>query len=233
MQKTPANKNLAQRLAVFRDAGLIQTIPTEWQLFLGQLEMAPYVVMPDAGDDGRYAGAPLGHPLLRTPLVFSQIGWEHLRVGHGLHSSLVAILLHVAYVFHEGMPSFDLQLVQSHPGGLLALRRFLTDLDGSDDAFFRRHRKLIDLVVPNAAAYRAAFVVDGGFIDRAEAFDYPTATDVAEFLRPEFTDLCRFVTYCAETFPAKPSLSRPVATVRAMADLSTRAIRARLGAQAA
>jgi len=232
MKKTSANKDLAQRLQVFQEAGLIDTIPTEWQLFLGQIEMAPYVVMPDAGDDGRYAGAPLGHPLLRTPVVFSQIGWEHLRVGHGLHSSLVALLLHVAYVFHEGMPSFDLQLVQTHPGGLKALRGFLSDLDGSDDAFFRHHRRLIDLVVPNATEYRKAFVVPGGFIDRAEAFAYPTGHDVAEFLRPEFTDLCRFVSYCAATFPKRAALGRPLETVRTIADLSTRAIRARLAAPA-
>lgn len=230
MKKIPADKNLSRRLAIFRDAGLVHTIPTEWQLFLGQLEMAPYVVMPDAGDDARYAGAPLGHPLLRTPVVLSQIGLEHLRVGHGLHSSLVALLLHVAYVFHEGMPSYDLQLVQTHPGGLDALRRFLSDLDCAETAENRHHRRLIDLVVPNARSYREAFVAEGGFIDRAEAFDYPTAAEVAPFLRPEFTDLCRFVNYCATTFPTEPALGRPIGTLRTLADLSTRAIRERLAA---
>ncbi len=230
MKKIPADKNLSRRLEIFREAGLVHTIPTEWQLLLGQLEMAPYVVMPDAGDDARYAGAPLGHPLLRTPIVLSQIGLEHLRVGHGLHSSLVALLLHVAYVFHEGMPSFDLQLVQTHPGGLDALRRFLTDLDASDAPEFRHHRRLIDLVLPNARAYREAFVVEGGFIDRAERFDYPSAEEVAPFLRPEFTDLCRFVNYCARTFPEAPALGRPLGTLRTLADLSTRAIRERLAA---
>jgi hypothetical protein len=230
MKKTPADRNLSRRLAIFVEAGLIDTIPTEWQLLLGQLEMAPYVVMPDAGDGNRYAGAPLGHPLLRTPLVFARIGLEHLRVGHGLHSSLKALLLHVAYVFHEGMPSFDLQLVQSHPGGLDALAAFLADIEHGDSSEAARHRRLIDLVVPQASAYRRAFIEPGGWIDRARAFAYPTEADVAAFLRPEFTDLCRFINYCARTFPASPKGVSPLATLTTMADLSTRAVRSRLAA---
>jgi len=230
MKKVPANKDLQSRLQVFVEAGLLERVPTDWQLFLGQLEMAPYVVMPDAGDAARYAGAPLGHPLLRTPVVFSQIGWEHLRVGHGLHSSLKAIVLHIAYVFHEGMPSFDLQLVQTHPDGLETLRAFLNAIDEGATAEFRHHRRLIDLVLPNAAGYRRDFTAPGGYIDRALAFDYPTAEEVAPFLRPEFTDLSRFVAYCERTFPASPRQWSPGRSLATMADLSTRAVRERLAA---
>lgn len=221
------------RLAVFRDAGLIDVIPTRWQLRMGSFEMAPYVVMPDAGDDNRYAGAPLGHPLLRTPIVFARIGPEHLHIGHGLMASLKAILRHCMFVFHEGMPAYDLQLVHSLPGGLSALREYATNLQEGTSAEARRERRVIDLIVPEAEAYRNCFLEPGGWIDRAEAFDYPSTEDVADFLRPEFTDLCRFAAYCATTFPASPQDRHPLALAREVGDLMTRCFRGYTPAQVA
>jgi len=207
-----------------REAGLVDALPTAWQRLLGQIEMAPYVVMPDAGDAARYAGARCGHPLLRTPIVVSQIGWEHLRIGHGLDASLRALVLHLAYVFHEGMPTFDLQLVQTHEGGLDALRRFLEALD---DGLEPHHERLIDLVIPDARTYRRQFLEPGGWIDRAARFDYPTPTTAAAFLRPEFTQLTTFLTYCREAFPATPRGDTPWRNARRIASLATRRLRER------
>lgn len=192
------------RLQVFVRRGLIPTLPTTWQLWQGQLEMAPYVLAPDAGDNARYAGAALGHPLLRTPVVFSQVGVDHLRVGHGLHARPASLYRHLNFVFHEGMPAFDLQLIQTIPGGLAALRGYTSEIDRGSTSRRRRQRWWIDRVLPNASAYRDQFLRPGGWIDRAEAFDYPTESDVAGFLRPEFTDLVRFANYCASAFPRSP-----------------------------
>ncbi len=203
MQQRPS-RNLHERLAVFRDAGLVDQIPTTWQLLQGQAEMMPYVVTPDAGDQGRYAGAPLGHPLMRTPVVLSQIGWEHFRVGHGLHSTPGALLKHLAFVYHEGMPTYDVQLVQTVPDGLSLLREYFEALEAATHPTYARQRRLIDLVIPRASEYRQAFLTPGGFIDRAAAFDYPRAEDLPGFLRPEFCSLTGFINYCARTFPESP-----------------------------
>lgn len=224
-KKTKVSKDMRERLAVFFERGLIKGIPTTWQLLLGQLEMAPYVVLPDAGDKARYDGAPLSNPLLRTPLVVSQIGWEHFRVGHGLHSTPETLELHLAYVFHEGMPVFDLQLVQTHADGLGRLRRLFEEIDHASTALGAHHRRLIDLVIPDAGAYRQRFLEPGGWIDQAVAFDYPSTGEAASFLRPEFTQLTTFVDYCLEAFPASPRGQSPLKVARELARLGTRRLR--------
>ncbi len=203
-------RDYAVRLAPFVERGLIREVPTEWQLLCGQVEMAPYVVLPDAGDDDRYGGARFGHPLARTPIVLSQIGWEHFRVGHGLHSTPRTLFLHLAYVFHEGMPTFDLQLVQTVPDGLERFRALLTDIDEGRTEEGRHHQRLSGWVIPNASEYRRWFLEPGGFIDRAAAFDYPA--DVAEFLRPEFTSLTSFCNYCLDAFKPAPRPWFPTGT---------------------
>jgi len=225
IQKTPVSKDLALRLGPFLERGLIQGVPTTWQLLLGQLEMAPYVLLPDAGDKARYEGAPLGNPLFRTPLIVSQIGWEHFRIGHGLHSSPETLELHLAYVYHEGMPTFDLMLVQTHAGGLTRLRRLFEAIEHGSSATGAHHRRLIDLVIPNATAYRKKFLEPGGWIDQAAAFDYPSLEASATFLRPEFTQLTSFVDYCIDTFAPSPSGQSPLELVREIAALGTRRIR--------
>jgi len=225
MHKTPVDLDLAQRMRPFLERGLLTRMPTTWQLIQGQLEMAPYVVMPDAGDRSRYQGAPFAHPLLRTPLLFSQIGWEHFRVGHGLHSSMEAVERHLAYVYHEGFPAFDLQIVQTHEGGLERLRAFFDAIERGTSEAHRRHRRLTSLVIPNASAYRKAFIEPGGWIDRALAFDYPTAAETAAFLRPEFTDLVSFFSYCAEAFPASPGGERVDRMLSRIGSLATRRLR--------
>lgn len=190
------------RLRVFQEAGLVPHVPNTWQLLQGQLEMAPYVALPDGGDQERYAGTLLGHPLLRTPLVFFEIGPDHFRIGHGLGLQAESLFKHLAIVYHEGMPSYDLQLAQTIPGGLARLRNYLEEIDSGATWERRRQRARIDLVVPNAADYRRQFLEQGGWIDRAEAFDYPE--EVEPFLRVEFTSLVNFVNYCHRTYPESP-----------------------------
>ena len=224
-KKTPVSKDLALRLGAFLERGLVKGVPTSWQLLLGQLEMAPYVVLPDAGDKARYEGARLGSPLLRTPLIVSQIGWEHFRVGHGLHSTPETLELHLAYVFHEGMPVFDLQLVQTHADGLGRLRRLFEEIEAGSTPRGAHHRHLIDLVIPDASAYRREFLEPGGWIDRAAAFDYPSPFEAATFLRPEFTQLTTFVDYCCDAFAPSPRGRSPVAVAREIAGLATRRLR--------
>lgn len=196
-------RNLNDRLKPFLERGLIDTVPTEWQLLQGSLEMAPYVVTPDAGDDARYDGAPLGHPLLRTPIVLSQIGLDHLQIGHGLFvQAAESYFKHLMFVYHEGMPTYDLQLVQTVPDGLARLRAYVEAIELGTTPAARRQRKLIDLIIPRASRYRQQFLARGGWIDRAAAFDYPSTDELPPYLRPEFTTLVGFLAYCSTAYPA-------------------------------
>lgn len=218
-------RDLAVRLRPFIDRGLIRGVPTEWQLLQGQLEMAPYVVMPDAGDRARYAGAPLGHPLARQPLLVWQIGLDHFRVGHGLHTAPDAQFRHLNFVFHEGMPTYDLQVCQTFDDGIGRMRRFTQEIEDGATPTGRRLRRLVDLVIPDAAAYRRAFLEPGGYLDRAEAFDYPAPDGAAPFLRPEFTSLTAFIDYCLERFEPRPDTSPLWRRALHLGDLATRRLR--------
>ena len=198
------SRDPAVRLAVFVDRGLIETLPTTWQLVQGQLEMAPYVVLPDPGDGSRYDGTLLGNPILRTPLIVSQIGLDHFRVGHGLHTSREAQYKHLNFVSHEGFPTYDLQLIQTMPDGLERFRSYTREIQEGATRHRRRQRALVDLVIPDAEAYRESFLEDGGWIDRAVAFDYPSEDEIEDFLRPEFSSLVHFMNHCARAYPARP-----------------------------
>ena len=187
--------------------------------------MAPYVALPDAGDRARYAGAPLGHPLFRTPVVFSEIGLDHFRVGHGLHARSESLYRHLNFVFHEGIPIFDLQLVQTVPEGLEKLRAYTRAIDEGSTRKARWQRRRIDSILPRAHEYRQRFLEPGGWIDRCALFDYPGEADTADFLRPEFTSLVRFANYCARTFPKSASEMKPAEIPAAFFDLATRAFR--------
>jgi hypothetical protein len=108
------------------------------------------------------------------------------------------------FVWHEGMPAYDLQLIQTVPDGLETFRRYVQDIDSGATPERARQRKRIDLIIPHASEYRRRFLEPGGWIDQAVALDYPGEEEVASFLRPEFMSLIRFSNYCASTFPRQP-----------------------------
>ena len=212
-------KNLSTRLRPFLERGLIDSVPSRWQLIVGEVEMAPYVVLPDAGDELRYEGARFGHPLARTPIVLSQIGWEHFRIGHGLDASLRALTRHCGFVFHEGMPVYDLQLVQTHPNGLKHLRRAFDAIESSSSLRARKDRLMSAWVIPNASAYRQRYLEPDGFIDRAARFEYPAPVD---FLRPEFFSVANFCNYCSSEIELTPPRSPLAIAERLRAAARTR-----------
>jgi hypothetical protein len=88
-------KRLDSRLRPFIEAGLLPDVPNPWQVLQGSFEMAPYVVIPDEDDSERYRLSPLGHPLLRTPIVLAYIGSDHFHVGSGLRAASRSIIRHL------------------------------------------------------------------------------------------------------------------------------------------
>jgi len=194
---------LHERLRVFRDAGLLARVPSWWQIQQGSTEMTLYVVSDDATAEEAYLGAPFGHPLARQPLILSQVGLDHFRTGSALDVRLASLVAHLQLTHHRGMPVFDLQAVQTHPGGLELLRRELEDMRAGTSVRGRLRRGLAALILARPDAYLARFLGDDGWIARAARFDYPTAQEEGSSMPPEFWSLTSFLAYCADTYPAE------------------------------
>ena len=194
---------LTERLKVFIDGGLIRKIPTRWQLFQGEIEMSPYVWGPDVTAEDAYA-RPFGHPVVRQPLIFSQVGLDHLGTGSALGARLESLAAHLQLTYHRGMPVFDLQVVQTHEGGLRHLRRSIEDIVAQRTPLARRRLRLAHLIIADPTAYYAKFLGDDGWIARAARLDYPLPADEGSNFPIEFFSLVGLVNYCAETFPERP-----------------------------
>jgi hypothetical protein len=184
---------LTERLEPFRAAGMLDTVPSHDQIRQGEWEMAPYVVSADATREDLYKLADWGNPWLRQPLIFSQIGLDHLRIGTGLQSAPQSICTHLLLTWHQGMPAWDLQILQTHPGGLDMMHEAAEALLDPQDPAQRRLARLANKILPDAAAYQRQLLGQDGWIERARRLDYPDpdGTDMP----PEFADLVSFLKY--------------------------------------
>ena len=192
---------LAHRLAVFVDAGLLARIPTRWQLLQGEIEMTPYVVSTDATAEEGYRDHLASHPLVRQLRIFAHVGRDHLRTGSALGAKLESVCAHLILTFHRGMPVFDLQVIQTHAGGLGRLRAAITEtLDASTD-LGRRRLHIATTLLRDPRGYLAQFLGDNGWIARAERFDYPPPTIEGSKFPPEFWSLVELARYSEATFP--------------------------------
>jgi hypothetical protein len=208
---------LFQRLSPFIERGLIERVPTNWQIFQGSVEMLQYVVIPDMDDGRRYAGAPLGHPVVRTPFLVAYTLGGHFNVGSGLRASERALQKHLLAVHHFGQPVYDLQLAQTHPDGLGRLRRKFEDVRRGATSLHRLERTFVGGIVPSWDAYCEAML---DHIDRAARFDYDAAPAWA---RKEFWSLSAFMDHCANAYPATVKGERPFKLLRRLFALLTRA----------
>jgi hypothetical protein len=198
---TAYDRQLRRRMRVYLESGIVKDLPNRWQVLQGEWEMAPYVVIPDADDTARYAGAPMGNPLIRTPLVLLYIGLDHFRIGTGLGAGTTSLIKHLNIVHHQVMPDWDLQLLQLKPDGLDRLKWYIGELDSKRPALkHRMHRALIDAVLPNASDYRQEFVKPTGWIEKARRLEYTNDDDIPDYLRQEFFSLTRFLNWC-KTLP--------------------------------
>lgn len=199
------NPDPSLRMEVFRRAGMVRQVPSPWQVFQGTLEMTPFVLSPDVTAESSYRRSVWAHPWVRQPFLLAHIGLDHFATGSGLKMSLPAICKHLQLTWHDGMPVFDLQVVQTHPDGLATLRRsFEALLEGvTPDA--RRQNRLARRLFPDPSAYYRQFTEPGGWIDRAEAFDYASAGEEEARIPVEFFSLVGFMEYCATAFPRTPA----------------------------
>lgn len=190
----------AHRLQHFVQRGEITTIPTRWQVLQGELAMWAYVISPDVTAEDHYDGAVLGHPVLRQPVILSEVGWQHVNIGTGLSLSVHSLCRHLQFTQHRGMPVWDLQLLHCYPDGLTQMRSSTEALRHPKTWMQRMTRAKLDLVVPNADRYLDQFLGSDGWIAMAERYEY--RTEAAEAMPPEYVSLTAFLSDCAERFPA-------------------------------
>jgi hypothetical protein len=206
---------LLSRLAPLIERGLIERAPTPWQILQGNVEMLPYVVIPDADDRRRYAGATLGNPIVRTPFLVAYTLGGHFSVGSGLSSSEASLQKHLLAVHHNGQPVYDLQLAQTFPDGLTRLRARFLDVRSARSRALRLERTLVGAIVPSWDGYCDAML---GHIDRAARFDYDPAP---AWCPDKFWSFASFMNHCASAFPPFLRNENPFALPRRLFRLFT------------
>jgi len=196
--------SLEQRFSVFVDAGLLQRVPTRWQLLQGEIEMTPYVISTDATAEEGYRAHVPSHPLVRQLLIFAHVGRDHLRTGSALGAKLDSICAHLIVTHHRGMPVFDLQVIQTHERGLERLRNAIEETLAQSTPLGKRRWRLVTTLLEDPVAYLEQFRGDDGWIARAERFDYPSPTEESSKFPPEFWSLVELARYSEARFPARP-----------------------------
>lgn len=164
--------------------------------------MTPYVISTDATSEGGYRDHVWSHPLVRQPLIFSHVGLDHLRTGSALGARLESICAHLILTFHQGMPVFDLQVIQTHAGGLDRLRAAIEETLAHATPLGRRRWRIASVLLRDPAAYLAQFLGPGGFLARASRFDYPAPVSEGSVFPAEFFSLVHLLEHAA-TLPAK------------------------------
>jgi len=180
-------------------------LPSRFQISQGELEMLPYVVSTDATTEGGYEGTALGHPLLRQALIFSQVGRDHLRPGTALSARRESLVKHILFTYHQGMPVFDLQLLQTHEGGLDRLESVLGQRVRASSLEARRDLRLVRLILRDPLEYYGRFLGSDGWIERARRLDYPGPEAEQAAFPAEYFSLVGFINHCASAFPSAPS----------------------------
>ncbi|HEY5926404.1 MAG TPA: hypothetical protein VIV11_32180 [Kofleriaceae bacterium] len=176
-------------------------MPTRWQLLQAEVEMTPFVISTDATAEEGYRRSVLAHPLLRQALIFGHVGRDHLRTGSALGARLESICAHLIVTFHRGMPVFDLQVIQTHQGGLVRLAAAIEETRLGSTSTGRSRRALARRLFRDPDAYLAQFA---DWIARAASFDYPHPADEGSNFPPEFFSLVALAEYAAQSFPARP-----------------------------
>jgi hypothetical protein len=197
--------DLAERLSPLRTHDRLTVLPTPWQIFQAELEMWPFVISIDVTDEPKYSGAPLGHPVVRQPFIFREVGFDHLRIGTGLRSQLISLCRHLQLTYHRGMPAWDLQLIQTHPNGLDTLRESMQELLADESRDARRINRLARRLMPHPERYHQLYLGPDGWIARAQANAYPSAEESGALLPPEYYSLVGFLEHAQSRFPATRS----------------------------
>jgi len=183
----------AARLGFFVKHGYLDALPTSWQVKVGWMAMLPITLSESDRERKRSRRTWMGQIPVRVPL---QILYNprQLNVGTGLANGARTIVRHLLSVYHEdAFLGYDLQLLQSHPGGLEHLRREAERVAAGATIWAPYLKRLVGW-----PGYHAGLVT---LAEAAEDFEYPDPLD----LDPRFASLVGFSKFCLE-MPTWPEL---------------------------
>ncbi len=168
------------RFEFFVTQGLLRAVPTAKQVFAATVEMLPFAFNETPVERRANRRTLLGHIPLRVPLQLLYCP-EQAVVWNGLLCTPRTLVKHLLSAFHEdGVLAYDLQLLQSHPGGL--------ELLAARAAEVARGRHPLSRVLSGIAGGYHAHLAEQA--ERAERFEYPVD------LHPHFSSLVGFGRYC-------------------------------------
>ena len=172
------------RLAGFVRTGRLERVPTVWQVRMGTAVMLPITLSESERERQRSRSTFAGQVPVRVPiqLLYSP---RQLLTTSGIELRARDVVRHLLCVYHEeAFLGYDLQLLESHEGGLELLEREASAVvDG------RNRLSPILRSVVGWPSYHATLIE---LAARARACEYPDPLD----LDPRFSTLLGFAHFC-------------------------------------
>lgn len=181
-----SERQIRDRMGFFLDRGDLDRLPTPWQLKVGWVAMLPVNLGESARERERSRNTLMGQVPIRVPL---QILYNprQLLVDTGIALRADQVVRHLLSVYHEdAFLGYDLQLLQSHPGGLALLRERAGRVA---EGRTRWAGYLKNLVSWSGYHQRLCELAEA-----AERSEYPDPLDVD----PRFATLVGFARFCSQ-----------------------------------
>jgi hypothetical protein len=176
--------HIDDRIGWFVRAGRLERVPTPWQVRMGTAVMMPITFSESERERARSRSTFAGQVPVRVPLQLPYAPRQVLS-SSGLELRARDIVRHLLCVYHEdAFLGYDLQLLESHVGGLELLEREAARVVDRRNAL----TPLLERVV-GWPGYHARLVE---LAMRARAGEYPDPLD----LDPRFCTLLGFARFC-------------------------------------
>lgn len=180
----PLDPRARSRLEYFAERGMLAELPSAWQLRVGWMAGLPVYLGESERERELSRRTWLGQVPIRAPLqvLYSP---SHLRDPTGLSLPAEAVVRHLLCVFHEdAFLGYDLQLLQSTPGGLSQLREAAHRVATGRDPLAPVLQRMV-----GGSAYHGRLIELAAAAERSE---YPDPLDLDE----RFASLLGFVRFC-------------------------------------
>jgi hypothetical protein len=167
------------------DNGQLDRIPSPWQLRAGWLANLPAYLSETDRERQVSRRTWLGQVPIRAPIQALYCN-SHLSIDTGLGLSNRQVTRHLLCVYHEpAFLAYDLQLLQSQPGGLDMLQREVRRVLRGQTAWAPVLRRVV-----GGPGYHEQLA---DFAESARRFEYPERGD----LDPRFASVHGFASFCA------------------------------------
>ncbi|MDY7225588.1 hypothetical protein [Hyalangium rubrum] len=170
------------RFEFFVTHGLLESVPHPRQIETATVEMMPFAFNETPIEYAANRTSIWGHIPLRVPLQLLYCPQQAI-VWNGLLATPHTLVKHLLSAFHEdGVIAYDLQLLQSHPGGLELLERSAEEVASGE-------HPLAPMLSAIAGGYHAHLAE---LARAARRFEYPADLD------PRFSSFVGFSRYCLQ-----------------------------------